>query len=98
MSFSEGHVSFYLPPPHPQFHVVDMIPMLRTCGCRIMSTLNWGRGGGVYNKNCEHLNESRRARVSCLQNFNVSQQVLSKIVVSFVPYVNTVWYSSDKMF
>ena len=34
-------------------------------------------------KNCEHSNQSRRARVYCLQNFNVSQQVLSKIVARF---------------
>ena len=34
-------------------------------------------------KNCEHSDQSRRARVSCLQNFNVSQRVLSKIVARF---------------
>ena len=77
--FGRARIILFAPPPHtPQLNVVDMIPMLRTCSCRIMSTLNCG--GEVYNKNCEHLNQSRRARVSCLQNFNVSQQVLSKIV------------------
>ena len=43
-----------------------------------------GEGGGVYNKNCEYLNQSGKARVSCLQNFNVSQQVLSKIVAIII--------------
>ena len=43
--FGRSRIILFAPPPTPQFNVVDMIPMLRTCGCRIMSTLNWGRRG-----------------------------------------------------
>ena len=43
--FGRARIILFAPPHTPQFNVVDMIPMLRTCSCRIMSTLNWGRGG-----------------------------------------------------
>ena len=51
---------------------------------RLSNYVNIELGEGGLQKNCEHLNQSRRVRVSCLQNFNVSQQVLSKIVAIFL--------------
>ena len=56
--------------------------MLRACGFRIVSTLDWGGGGGgeVRIRIVNIFNHLKRARVSCPQNFNASEQVLSKIV------------------